>query len=73
VGAKSVLVKATVNGEQRDFDLGTTVGRLLRDLGLRETGIAVAVNERIVRKASFEEHALADGDAVEIIRAVAGG
>jgi sulfur carrier protein len=66
-------VKATVNGEQRDFGLGTTVGRLLRELGLRDTGIAVAVNDRVVRKAAFEEHALQDGDAVEIIRAVAGG
>jgi sulfur carrier protein len=66
-------VRATVNGETRDLDLGTTVGRLLRELGLGETGIAVAVNERIVRKATFDEHALQDGDAVEIIRAVAGG
>ena len=36
-----------------------------------EGGIAVAVNERIVRRAAFEEHALQEGDAVEIIRAVA--
>jgi sulfur carrier protein len=66
-------VRATVNGEQRILDLGTTVGRLLRELGVGETGIAVAVNDRIVRKAAFDEHALRDGDAVEIIRAVAGG
>lgn len=66
-------MRATVNGEQRILDLGTTVGRLLRELGVGETGIAVAVNDRIVRKAAFDEHALRDGDAVEIIRAVAGG
>jgi len=66
-------VRATVNGEQRILDLGTTVGRLLRELGVGETGIAVAVNDRIVRKAAFDEHALRDGDSVEIIRAVAGG
>ncbi len=66
-------MRATVNGEQRVLDLGTTVGRLLRELGVGEAGIAVAVNDRIVRKAAFDEHALHDGDAVEIIRAVAGG
>ena len=66
-------MRATVNGEQRILDLGTTVGRLLRELGVGETGIAVAVNDRIVRKAAFDEHALRDGDSVEIIRAVAGG
>jgi sulfur carrier protein len=66
-------VKATVNGEQRILNLGTTVGRLLAELGVRDAGIAVAVNDRIVRKAAFDEHALQEGDAVEIIRAVAGG
>jgi thiamine biosynthesis protein ThiS len=66
-------VKATVNGEARILDLGTTVGRLLRELGVREGGIAVAVNDRVVRKSAFDDVALQDGDAVEIIRAVAGG
>jgi sulfur carrier protein len=66
-------VKATVNGEQRTLDLGTTVARLLTELGVRDSGIAVAVNDRIVRKAAFDDVALQDGDAVEIIRAVAGG
>ncbi len=66
-------MKATVNGEQRTLDLGTTVARLLTELGVRDSGIAVAVNDRIVRKAAFDDVALQDGDAVEIIRAVAGG
>ena len=48
-------------------------GELLRALDLPPTGIAIAVNEQVVRRASFSSHTLADGDAVEIIRAVAGG
>jgi sulfur carrier protein len=66
-------VNATVNGEARELQDGATIADLLRALGVEPTGIAVAVNERVVRKAAFAEHALRDGDAVEIIRAVAGG
>jgi sulfur carrier protein len=66
-------VNATINGEGKTLPSGTTLGALLRDIGLAERGIAVAVNERVVRRSAFETHALRDGDAVEIIRAVAGG
>ncbi|MBD5657431.1 MAG: sulfur carrier protein ThiS [Candidatus Eremiobacteraeota bacterium] len=66
-------MNATVNGERRAISEGTTIADLLGGLNIDRAGIAVAVNERIVRRAAFEEHALCDGDAVEIIRAVAGG
>jgi sulfur carrier protein len=66
-------VNATVNGERRTLPEGTTLHELLRALDLPPTGIAIAVNEQVVRRASFSSHTLADGDAVEIIRAVAGG
>ncbi len=62
-----------VNGEIQEHGDGTTVAALLGGLGIEGAGIAVAVNERVVRRAVFDEHALHDGDAVEIIRAVAGG
>ncbi len=67
-------MKATVNGEGRDLPRGMTLATLLRELGFeRRTGIAVAVNARVVRGATFDEHELREGDQVEIIRAVAGG
>ncbi len=66
-------MNATINGERRTLPDGTTVQDLLRDLDVPATGIAVAVNEHVVRRATFAVHALADGDAIEIIRAVAGG
>lgn len=66
-------VEATVNGERRELSKGTTVGALLAELGVAPNGIAVAVNEQVVRRGTFEAHALRDGDTVEIIRAVAGG
>ena len=66
-------MNATINGEGKDLDEGTTVGGLLRALGVPLSGIAVAVNERIVRAVSFDDHQVRDGDSIEIIRAVAGG
>lgn len=64
---------ATVNGERREVESGVTVAELLRNLKLEGPGIAVAVNDRVVRTSTFDEHRLSEGDVIEIIRAVAGG
>jgi sulfur carrier protein len=66
-------VKATINGEARELPSGITVATLLEQLGVASSGIAVAKNERVVRRAEYESSTIADGDAVEIIKAVAGG
>lgn len=66
-------MKVSVNGEARELPDGITVGALLESLGTARSGIAVARNDRVVRRAEYDTHALADGDAVEIIKAVAGG
>ncbi len=67
-------MKVEINGESRQLPGGATVAALLAELGIEKpTGIAVAVNARVVTRAAYGSHALADGDAVEIIRAVAGG
>lgn len=36
-------------------------------------GVAVAVNGEVVPRSSWTTHALADGDAVEVVTAKAGG
>ncbi len=64
---------ATINGERRAVREGMTLADLLAELDLGTGGIAVAVNERVVRRTAFTEVSLRDGDDVEIIRAVAGG
>ena len=66
-------MNATINGETRAVRDGTTLADLLTELEIATEGIAVAVNERVVRRATFAEVQLQEGDAVEIIRAVAGG
>lgn len=63
----------TINGESRELRDGTTVTELLAALGAGPNGIAVACNDRVVRRSSYERHRINQGDRVEIIKAVAGG
>ncbi|HLX25560.1 MAG TPA: sulfur carrier protein ThiS [Candidatus Cybelea sp.] len=66
-------MKATVNGRVRELPDELTVGMLLEMLGSERSGIAVACNDRVVRRAEYETQRLQDGDRIEIIEAVAGG
>jgi len=68
-----VRVKATINGQLRDLPNELTVSALLDLLGSPRAGIAVARNDRVVRRAEYDIDRLRDGDRVEIITAVAGG
>jgi len=63
----------TVNGEKRTCAPGTTVTDLLADLGLGPKGSAVAVNGEVLPRTTWPEHALADGDDVDVLTAVQGG
>lgn len=67
------MLTISVNGSPREVAEGVTLGALLAQLGIERSGIAVALNERVVRGANLAEQALRDGDVVEIIRATAGG
>ena len=66
-------MKATINGMLRELPDEMTVGALLELLGSSRQGVAVACNDRVVRRSEYELQQLRDGDRVEIIAAVAGG
>ncbi|HZV76380.1 MAG TPA: sulfur carrier protein ThiS [Candidatus Babeliales bacterium] len=66
-------MKATINGRVRELPDELTVSALLDLLGSARKGIAVACNDRVVRRTEFETQRLSEGDRVEIIEAVAGG
>jgi sulfur carrier protein len=66
-------MKATINGRLRDLPEGLTMEGLLAHIAAPERGIAVAKNDRVVRRAAFADEVVQDGDRIEIIRAVAGG
>ncbi len=46
---------------------------LLCEIDAPEKGVAVALNDRVVRRAEHETTALHDDDRIEVIRAVQGG
>ena len=62
-----------LNGAARDIAAGSTVLALLQSAGLAERRVAVEVNGTIVSRSRHGEHALGDGDRVEIVHALGGG
>jgi sulfur carrier protein len=62
-----------LNGEPREFDAPLSVAQLLERAGYAARRVAVEVNFEIVPKSRHAEHALADGDRVEIVQAIGGG
>lgn len=66
-------IEILVNGEPEQLPAGSTVVRLLDDLGLGDKRVAVAVERDVVPRSAWAETTLAAGARVEILEAVGGG
>jgi sulfur carrier protein len=66
-------MRIKVNGESRLVADGATVADVLTALGMPSTGVAVAVDGEVVRRADWPVSELDDGAAVEVLTAVQGG
>ncbi|HEY0970437.1 MAG TPA: sulfur carrier protein ThiS [Gemmatimonadales bacterium] len=67
-------IALTVNGERREVVGGTTLGALLRDLGLDPRMIVVERNREILRdRSAFDGLELAPDDELELVHFVGGG
>lgn len=62
-----------VNGEAREIAVGATLADVVRLIGSRVDAVAVARNGEVVPRARLETEAVAEGDTIEVIRAVGGG
>ena len=67
------MMTVHVNGLAHEIDAGTTLGGLIARLGVRRDGVAVARNDDVVMRSAIDATPLCEGDAIEIIAAVAGG
>ncbi|HEY5271925.1 MAG TPA: sulfur carrier protein ThiS [Acidimicrobiales bacterium] len=67
------MIDLILNGEPCQLADGVTVGAVVDELGLGRRGVAVAVNEEVVPRSSWDGTSLADEDRVEILSAVQGG
>ena len=66
-------VTIRVNGEDRTTSAATLL-ELIEELDLANAaGVAVAVNEAVVPRSVWRDHALHRGDRVEVVGAVQGG
>ena len=63
----------TVNGEPAQLADATTVAALVAERAPDARRVAVARNGEVVPRGAWPTTALADGDAVEVLVAVAGG
>ncbi len=69
-------MELTINGESRRLKNGSSVKELLASIDIDSgaaRGIAIAVNERIVRRDSWNKKILQAGDRVEVVTAQQGG
>ena len=66
-------MEVLVNGQPRPIAEGTTIERLLGELGLAGKHAAVEVNRQLVPRARHAEFRLGDGDRLEIVTLVGGG
>ena len=66
-------VRVTANGQERVLPEGSTAMDLLDHLGLGARWVLVERNGEPVERARLAVTALAEGDRVELVRAVAGG
>lgn len=66
-------MKLKINGTDSEMQDGITVSGLLETLKIEPARVAVEVNLQIVKKCNFNDHALKDGDSIEIVSFVGGG
>jgi sulfur carrier protein len=66
-------MKVVVNDEVLTLDEALTLDRLLDKLACQQAGTALAVNQQIVPRDRWSQHALQDGDEIVIFQAIAGG
>lgn len=61
-----------INGSTRTVE-ATTLAELARELELPSRGVAIARNEEIAPRSTWDAVALRDGDRIELVTAVQGG
>ena len=62
-----------LNGEERKINNASTLGELIKTLGLEAKVMAAAVNMEIVKKEAWDRHRICEGDRVELLHFVGGG
>ena len=66
-------MQIVLNGEKKTVPDSLTVTGLLEHLAIKPERVAVEINEEIVRKATYAETFVKEGDRVEVVQFMGGG
>lgn len=62
----------TINNQQKEVS-SETIAQLVSEMQLPDKGVAIAVNNKVVPRTTWNEYKLAENDSVTIIKAAFGG
>ena len=65
-------IRVEVNGESVELGANANLAELLEVCEIAGR-VAVAVNRQVIRRGRYAEHAVAEGDRIEILEAIGGG
>ena len=74
--ASETRIDVSINGKNHSVPAQATVSALVREMGFdpaRAKGVAVAVNDTVAPKGTWDRHAIRRGDRIEVISAQQGG
>ena len=67
------MITIYVNDQKHQFSELISLQAVLKELEIKEQGIAVAINEQIISKSTWSDNILNEADKVLIIKATQGG
>ena len=67
------MLEIELNGEPFCVQAGQSLDALVRQLGIGNQAVALAVNRQVVPRQQWGERRLAQQDKVDIVRAIGGG
>ena len=67
------MINVSVNGDNKQFENGTTVDQMLDMLEIKRQRLAVEYNKEILPRTEYAETLLKEGDSFEIVSLVGGG
>ena len=67
------MINLMVNGKTREVEEATNLATYLTAFGLDLQFVAVGYNGEVIKKESFAQVTLKNGDTLEIVRPVGGG
>ena len=67
------MICVRINGEEKNFSDAITLQKLIEEMKIVSTSVAVAINSEVIPRSEFEKTRIKNQDQVEIIHAVGGG